>query len=137
MPSNKIKPSDIFHCRRCGDCCKGFGGTVVTKADIKAIAEYIKKDPEEFIAQYCQTSGKKLVLAQAPNGYCIFWNELCVIHPVKPRMCRRWPFIEGVLVDIKNWQIMAGMCAGIRTDIPDWVVRECVKKELADKKSKT
>lgn len=135
MPSDKIKPSDIFHCRHCGDCCKGFGGTVVTEADIKAIAEYVKEEPETFVARYCQPSGKKLVLAQAGNGYCIFWNDLCAIHPVKPRMCRRWPFIEGVLADIRNWQVMAGVCPGIRTDIPDRVVRECVKKELADKKS--
>jgi len=45
-------------------------------------------------------------------------------------MCRLWPFIESVLVDIDNWQIMAGMCPGIRSDVPDKSVRECIKQKI-------
>jgi len=130
MPSKKFQPDDIFQCTRCGDCCKGFGGTYVSAAEIKAIAAFIKIDPDEFLLKYCQTSGQRQVLAQAKNGYCIFWDSLCGIHPVKPRMCRLWPFIESVLIDIENWQIMAGMCPGIRCDVPDGVVRECVKQKI-------
>ena len=126
-----MKPSDIFKCTKCGDCCKGYGGTYVTAKDIKAIAAYIKTDPESFVDNYCNKSGSRLVLAQGENGYCIFWDGLCTIHPVKPYMCRQWPFIEGVLIDVNNWQIMGGFCPGIRTDIPDSVVLECVKKELS------
>ncbi|MDF1592310.1 MAG: YkgJ family cysteine cluster protein [Desulfobacterales bacterium] len=130
MPSKKFRPADIFQCTRCGDCCKGFGGTYVTDAEIKAIAAFIKIDADEFLVKYCQASGQRQVLAQGQNGYCIFWDGLCRIHPVKPRMCRLWPFIESVLVDINNWQIMAGMCPGIRSDIPDRCVRECVKQKI-------
>jgi Fe-S-cluster containining protein len=130
MHSKKFQPDDIFQCTRCGDCCKGFGGTYVTAAEIKAIAAFIKIDTNEFLAKYCQTSCKRPVLVQGQNGYCIFWEGLCRIHPVKPRMCRLWPFIESVLVDINNWQIMAGVCPGIRSDIPDRSVRECVKQAI-------
>jgi len=130
MPSKRFQPDDIFQCTRCGDCCKGFGGTYVNAAEIKAIAAFIKTDAEAFLVKYCQTSGRRQVLAQGQNGYCIFWDGLCSIHPVKPRMCRRWPFIESVLVDINNWQIMAGMCPGIRSNFSDRVVRECVKQEI-------
>ncbi|RZB30621.1 MAG: uncharacterized protein SRB1_02901 [Desulfobacteraceae bacterium Eth-SRB1] len=126
-----MKPSDIFKCAKCGDCCKGYGGTYVTAKDIKAIAAYIKTDPESFVDNYCSRSGSRLVLAQGENGYCIFWDGLCTIHPVKPHMCKQWPFIESVLVDMNNWDIMANQCPGIRTDVPDSIVLECVKKELS------
>ncbi|WP_207683610.1 YkgJ family cysteine cluster protein [Desulfonema magnum] len=125
-----MKPSDIFNCQKCGECCKGYGGTFVTEEDIEAIAAYIKTTPEHFVSDYCQMSGGKPVLAQAQNGYCVFWDEVCTIHPVKPRMCRAWPFIKSVLTDINNWRIMAASCPGIRTDVPDKIVEECVRKEL-------
>lgn len=127
MPFNTIKPSDIFICKKCGDCCKGFGGTYVTVDDIEKISAHINTDPKKFIAEYCTKSGSKLVLAQGADGYCIFWDDLCTIHPVKPRMCRAWPFIESVLTDINNWRIMANSCKGIRTDVPDNLVQECVR----------
>ena len=123
--------SEIFNCKKCGDCCKGYGGTYLTEKDIKAIAAYIHTDPDFFVEKYCQMSGKKPVLAQAENGYCIFWdNKICTIHPVKPKMCRAWPFIESVLTDTGNWRAMAASCPGMRTDLPDDVIRECVEREL-------
>ena len=130
MLYKSVKPSDIFKCRQCGECCKGYGGTFVTEKEIKAIVDYLNTDPESFVDNYCQVSGGKAVLAQGRNAYCVFWDGLCTIHPVKPRMCRNWPFIKSVLVDIINWHIMAELCPGIRTDFPDNVIKECVRKEL-------
>ena len=126
--NNACRP--VFDCRKCGDCCRGYGGTYVTARDIRRIAAYIGEDPDTFIDRYCQMSGKRPVLAQAANGYCIFWQELCRIHPVKPRMCRRWPYIDAVLEDIQNWKIMGGSCPGIRTDLPDDVVHERVARAI-------
>ena len=125
-----MKPSDIFKCEKCGDCCKGYGGTFVTEEDIEAIAAYLKTDPKSFIKDYCYMSGSRPVLAQQKDGYCIFWDKLCTIHPVKPKMCKQWPFIKSVLIDVNNWQIMAGFCPGIRIDVPDDIIQECVRKEL-------
>lgn len=127
MPFNTIKPSDIFICKKCGDCCKGFGGTYVTANDIEKIAAYINTDQKKFVSDYCVKSGSRLVLAQGADGYCIFWGDLCTIHPVKPGMCKAWPFIKSVLTDITNWHIMADSCPGIRTDVPDNQVLECVR----------
>jgi Fe-S-cluster containining protein len=97
--------------------------------DIKVIAGYIGTDPHTFMAEYCRQSGGKPILTQSSNGYCIFWDKLCRIHPVKPRMCREWPFIESVLVDAKNWHAMAGSCPGMRTDVVDDTIRACVREE--------
>ncbi len=47
-------------------------------------------------------------------------------------MCRKWPFIESVLVDAKNWLIMADSCPGIHIDVPVDAVQKYVKKKLAN-----
>jgi Fe-S-cluster containining protein len=130
MPSSKT--AKIFECLKCGDCCRGYGGTYLTGRDIETIAEYVQRDIDIFKSKYCRVSGSRTFLTQQPNGYCIFWdpNHACSIHPVKPRMCRQWPYIESVLVDVDNWRIMASMCPGIRTDVADHRIIEEVEKAL-------
>lgn len=125
-----LESSDFFQCKNCGDCCKGYGGTFVSEDEIKAISAFIGKDPEGFIAAYCRISGGKPLLAQGPDGYCIFWDRLCTIHPVKPRMCREWPFIKSVLVDFRNWEVMAQMCPGIQANVPDDAIKTYLKRVL-------
>lgn len=131
MTFDTIQSSNIFQCKKCGECCKGYGGTYLTQDDIKAIAEYIHTDPVTFIEKYCQISGKRQIIKQKKNGYCIFWDKICTIHAVKPKMCRQWPFIKPVLIDIKNWEIMANSCPGIRTDFPDKVIISIIEQELS------
>jgi Fe-S-cluster containining protein len=132
MTSSKKTTAPLFECRQCGDCCRGYGGTFVTAKDIRRIAAFIGEEPEHFVRRYCRMSGRRPVLAQAESGYCIFWDELCRIHPVKPRMCRRWPFIDAVLEDIHNWKIMGASCPGICTDLADEVVRADVARKIAE-----
>jgi hypothetical protein len=131
MFCDPLTSQDIFNCRQCGDCCKGFGGTYVSPADVQAIAAFIHVDPGKFLEKYCQRSGSKFVLAQAENGYCVFWKDkICTIHPVKPRMCKAWPFIPNVLKDPQNWRIMAGFCPGIRTDVAPSEIIACVRRQI-------
>jgi len=127
MPSEST-PDDLFECRMCGDCCRGYGGTYVSASDIQIIADYLKLDPTHFRDTYCRLSGSRYVIAQSENGYCVFWDGLCRIHPVKPRMCRNWPFIAAVLEDIGNWRTMGASCPGIRTDLPDAVVYRTIAR---------
>lgn len=63
---------DIFDCKQCGDCCRGFGGTYVTDQDIENISAYIKADPATFVEKYCDYSGSRPVLTLAENGCCTF-----------------------------------------------------------------
>ena len=130
MPSDVPEPGDIFTCRQCGDCCKGYGGTYVSRKDIERISAYLQMDPDHFVKTCCSRSGSRYVLSQQENGYCRFWDRNCTIHAVKPNMCNAWPFIASVLIDAGNWLIMAGSCPGIRTDVPDEAVQACVKKVL-------
>jgi hypothetical protein len=131
-PDPKIETSDIFDCKQCGECCTGYGGTYVTDEDIKRISAFIDVDADRFVKEFCQLSAGKYVLAVGENGKCMFFNEKtqCTIHAVKPRMCRAWPFIEGVLRDPDNWEVMSGSCPGIRADVSTEDVVRCVKNEL-------
>jgi Fe-S-cluster containining protein len=131
-PEEEFGPSDIFQCRQCGECCRGFGGTIVSDADVAAIAEYLGISQNTFSKTCCTRSGSGRVLIQGEDGFCIFAEHaLCKIHPVKPRMCRAWPFIESVLKDPGNWRIMAGVCPGIRADVPEQTIVRCVEAALA------
>lgn len=131
-----VTPADIFRCTRCGDCCKGYGGTYVTEKQMQAIAECINMDLDQFAVEKCRRSGDKYVLAQGESGYCVFWDKNCTIYPVRPDMCRKWPFIENVLRDIGNWSAMANSCPGIRTDITHTDILRCVKTALLNLGSK-
>lgn len=131
MTSDRHDCDQIFDCIRCGDCCRGYGGTYLSATDILSIAEYISVDPETFVSDYCAPSGSRLLLRQRPDGYCIFWEKLCTIHAVKPQMCRQWPYLKSVLVDDTNWHSMASMCPGIRTDVPMDQVRACIEAFIA------
>ncbi|OGR55050.1 MAG: Fe-S oxidoreductase [Desulfobacula sp. RIFOXYB2_FULL_45_6] len=122
---------DIFSCRQCGDCCKGFGGTYVTARDIGRISAYIGFDPDRFSARYCEKSGSRDVLACGKEGYCIFFDreKQCTIHPVKPYMCKAWPFIEAVIRYPENWNMMANSCPGMKKDIPKEALERIVRRE--------
>ena len=130
MPSDTIHAGALFKCRKCGECCKGYGGTYLTDNDIKAISRHIGTDPKRFVDQFCNLSGNRPVLAQRKDGYCIFWDRLCTIHPVKPLMCRKWPFLESMLVDSNNWLIMADSCPGIQTDVAVDTLEKNVKQMI-------
>lgn len=130
MAAMSSDEQELFSCQRCGHCCQGYGGTYLDADDIDAIAAFLGCSTVEFTQRYCQTSCGRLLLAQREDGYCVFWQDLCTIHPVKPRMCRRWPYIPGVLRDVRNWRVMATTCPGMRTDLPDEAILKRVAAEL-------
>ena len=123
---------DIFTCQKCGECCTGFGGTYITEKDIKKISDYIHLDAEVFIAERCDISGKRHVLTQGKDGKCIFFDskKQCTIHPVKPYMCRAWPFIAAVVKHPENWDAMAGSCPGMKKNVPAQALKKIVQKEI-------
>lgn len=107
----------------------------MTPGERMAIAAFLGIPASRFVKQYCVPSGRRLVLAQGSDGSCVFFKKNCSIHPVKPRMCRRWPFIDALLVDISNWHAMADSCPGMRTDVDDKKLRLAVEGLLQLEKS--
>ena len=121
---------EIFVCTMCGDCCKGFGGTYVSDKDILAISKFIGEDPLIFREKYCVLSGGRPLLTQRRDGYCIFFDKKCTIHPVKPKMCRAWPFIKSVQKNPENWAHMASVCAGMKKDATIDQIRETLSDKF-------
>ena len=102
----------------------------MTDQDILEIACFIHTDPASFVDRYCDLSGTRPVLTQKEDGNCIFFKTNCSIHPVKPFMCRAWPFIKTVITNPENWNAMAGSCPGMIKDIPFEDLKRIVSLEL-------
>ena len=90
MTHDPVSSADLFHCKTCGDCCTGYGGTYVTEKDVEAIAAFLNLDKKVFIESCCQLSGNRPLIRSGSDEKCIFFHpeQQCTIHPVKPRMCR-------------------------------------------------
>lgn len=133
MPSNSKTPtaSDFFDCTQCNQCCNGYGGTYVTDEELDAIAAFLRVTKDEMVSKYCVLSGNKPVVAQGQDGFCVFLKQNCSIHPVKPHMCRRWPFIPNVLADINNWYSMSDSCPGMKKKIDEEALLAFIKEEMS------
>ncbi|MCP4021580.1 MAG: YkgJ family cysteine cluster protein, partial [Desulfobacteraceae bacterium] len=92
---------------------------------------YIHADPKAFIETYCDMSGSRHVLTRGKNGFCIFFDKKkqCTIHPVKPYMCKAWPFIKTLIKNPENWNIMANSCPGMKKDVPHPDIQKISIKE--------
>ena len=132
MDSKTFKGEDIFICQECGACCKGFGGTYISEDDIKKISNFIDTDPEIFLNKFCTMSGSKYVLIQGKDENCIFFDKekQCTIHPVKPYMCKAWPFIKTIVSNPENWDAMAGSCPGMKKDVEHDIIKKIVAYEI-------
>ena len=106
--------SPVFHCRQCGDCCAGRGGIHVLPQEVEAMAAHLSMPEEEFSRQFVEASptGPRLTVA---DGVCIFLLEgnHCRVHPVKPFICRQWPFLPALLVEADELEYAKGACPGI------------------------
>jgi Fe-S-cluster containining protein len=130
--SEALNPAAFFDCQKCGQCCKGFGGTFVTDRDVENISGFIGVEQDYFLSHYCHLSGGRPLIRTQESGYCVFWDELCTIHEVKPRMCKIWPFIESVLVDPSNWTSIQSVCPGVREKANLQDLAACVKRVLEE-----
>ena len=61
----------------------------------------------------------------ADTGSCVFLlaGNLCRVHPVKPFICRQWPFLPALLVNPDELEHAKGACPGINPACthPDFV----------------
>ena len=95
-----LDKSTVFQCQQCGDCCVGRGGIMVKPDEVKAMAALLALPEAEFCRRFVEASalGPRLTVA---DGVCVFLmpGGLCRVHPVKPFICRQWPFLPAILMD--------------------------------------
>lgn len=103
----------VFQCQQCGDCCAGRGGIFVRPEEVTAIAAHLEMDEEEFCGRFLESSslGTRLAIA---DGVCVFLKDnRCGVHPVKPFICRQWPYLPALLVDEEEFEAAKGACPGL------------------------
>lgn len=113
--TNNTDKSPVFNCQQCGDCCSGRGGIHVQPHEVEAMAALLSMPVADFSRDYVEASATGLRLTVAANGFCVFMQagNLCRVHPVKPFICRQWPFFPILLVDPGELEHAKGACPGL------------------------
>lgn len=107
----------VFSCCRCGECCRGEKGILVTVAELEAMAGHLGLSPDNFAARYLVETPLGPQLATR-FGTCVFQEgSLCRVHPVKPRICREWPFLPALLAHADEFEAAKEACPGIVADV--------------------
>ncbi len=107
----------IFHCSRCGNCCRWPGYVRVTESECDAIADLLGIEVLDFIERYCRLTEDRrgLSLIEQPDGSCIFLEEnppRCMIQAAKPRQCKTFP-LEW---NFPGWETK---CAGTMIEVKE------------------
>ncbi|MBW1787013.1 MAG: YkgJ family cysteine cluster protein [Deltaproteobacteria bacterium] len=107
-----------FDCQLCGQCCYGEGGIYVTPEEIDRIAEFLGRTPAGFLSESCEDRNSRTYLRTGADNYCFFFDKekMCLIHPVKPARCIRWPYFNAIVADRDNWELAKEACPGINPD---------------------
>ena len=102
----------------CGNCCYGEGGIFLEQNEMEDIAGFLEKSLESFLSRFCEEKIGGYQLKTGEDGFCIFFDKEknCLIHPVKPKRCRLWPFTPAILSDKQNWEMAKDACPGINPD---------------------
>ena len=110
-------PSIIaFSCQRCGHCCQGVGGIVLSDTDIERLADYIQLDKETMLSRFAEHVNGKYRLITGTDDHCIFYAVGCSIHPARPDVCRAWPYFRGNIIDAESHAMAAEDCPGINPE---------------------
>ena len=78
------------------------------------MADLLNLPVEEFQRRYLEPSPRGPRLATA-GGVCVFLLEgrLCRVHPVKPAICRQWPFLPALLAHPDELEHAKTACPGL------------------------
>jgi Fe-S-cluster containining protein/predicted CoA-binding protein len=107
--------SPFFSCRRCGKCCEGRGGIVVSPRDLTRLSVFLGMPGQEVLDRCTEPMRGQPVIRCGSDGFCMFFRagEGCSIHPARPAVCRAWPFFRGNLVDRVSFGMARQDCPGI------------------------
>lgn len=106
-------PPAAFECRRCGHCCRGVGGIILSPRDIARLADHLGLPEPEFLKAHTETVNSRIRLKTGADEYCIFYDEGCGVHPGRPDICRAWPFFRGNILDKDSWEMIQDYCPGV------------------------
>lgn len=119
----------IFECKKCGHCCEGIGGIILSGFDIVRLAKYLNVAAEKFVENYAEKHGLKTRLISV-DGKCVFFkrDSGCSVHEAKPDICRAWPYFKGNMEDGISLQMAKEYCPGIYSECSFDEFKEAGKK---------
>lgn len=106
----------VFSCRQCGECCQGERGILVTTTELGAMAAHLGLSPSDFASRYLVETALGPQLATRLGTCVMAQDTLCRVHPVKPRICREWPFLSALLTHADEFEAAKEACPGIQAD---------------------
>jgi hypothetical protein len=101
----------------CGECCLGKGGVYLDRPGAEAAAGCMglafARFEELFLER--EPSGLYSVASSpGPEGHCLLFRDgLCLVHPVKPPICRAWPRLRAIVTDPGAFLEAGGACPGL------------------------
>jgi|APIni6443716594_1056825.scaffolds.fasta_scaffold179245_2 hypothetical protein len=103
-----------FQCTQCGICCTGEPGIVyVDKGEAKRIASYLKIPIDVLTERMIDPVKDGYTAREAEGGRCIFYENGCVIYPVRPIQCLTFPFWFQNMRSVSAWDDALLQCPGI------------------------
>ncbi|MDR2302336.1 MAG: YkgJ family cysteine cluster protein [Deltaproteobacteria bacterium] len=120
-----------FKCLRCGQCCRGRGGTWLNYRQVRSLAEFLGEDLNRVIENYLEKDPSAAAsppgkdesfeaglwnVGVGPKGHCLFFDpgaRSCLIHPVKPLSCQRWPYYRWPLTSRDGFLEAQSHCPGL------------------------
>lgn len=84
-----------FHCRRCGNCCRGPGDVILLPDEVDALAGLLGVSALEFTSRCTRLSADRraLSLSERADGACVFLlpDNTCRVQAAKPLQCLNYP----------------------------------------------
>jgi len=103
-----------FQCTQCGTCCTGEPGIVyVDQDEADGIASFLDITVEVLKARMLNPFKDGYTAREAEQGRCIFYENGCVIYPVRPIQCVTFPFWFQNMRSIVAWNDARLRCPGI------------------------
>jgi len=104
---------EIFQCTMCGYCCQGETTVSLNEEDRTQITQALDIELDELTCRYLRETNN-IYQMKTENGYCIFYDNGCSLHPHSPWQCRQWPFHPAILKDENNFKTIQSSCPGIK-----------------------
>ena len=103
-----------FECLRCGGCCTGEPGIVYAeRMELEQIAMYLDVPFEVIEERFTNTFLNGYTIREVDDGRCIFYENGCVIYPVRPLQCSTFPFWFQNMRSVRAWKETCQRCPGI------------------------
>jgi Fe-S-cluster containining protein len=91
----------------------------LNRDEARAAAAFLNQGEGAFQRAYLVPGEPPWEVGQDEAGLCLFREPggLCLIHPVKPSVCRLWPFLPSLLARESAFQEARCACPGFRAGL--------------------